>query len=378
MALSEVVKPFGESRTLPATAYTSTAVFDWDLEHFFDEAWVCVGREEELAAGSVTERRAGKESILLSSPGDGQLAAHFNVCRHRGHELLSGGERALSLSCPYHGWSYRLDGTLRSAPRFGDTIEASDFELIPVRLEVWEGWVFVNVAGDAPELANYLGNLADLVGPYRPAELRIGARLAYEPAANWKLLCENYHECYHCSVIHPELCEVTPPDSGTNLSPTGAWIGGTMDLRPGVDTMSFDGSSPLEPLPGLDPFRKRTVGYFGGFPNLFLSLHPDYVMTHRLEPLAPGATRIVCEFLFPAEQVADSGFDVGFATEFWDLVNRQDWAACEAVQRGAASKGHRAGPLAPNEDAVYQFLALVGRSYAAGRLVLPPPPAQHR
>jgi Rieske 2Fe-2S family protein len=182
----------------------------------------------------------------------------------------------------------------------------------------------------------------------------------YVVAANWKVATENYHECYHCPLIHPELCSVSPPTSGHNYDLPGAWIGGCMDLRDEADTMSLDGRSAGRPIEGADP---RRVLYLGLLPNLLLSLHPDYVMTHRLEPLSPGRTRIECSWYFP-----DEGIDPSYAVDFWDRTNGQDWAACESVQRGISSPHFRPGPLAPNEDAVHRFVTTVARGYLGARL----------
>lgn len=148
---------------------------------------------------------------------------------------------------------------------------------------------------------------------------------------------------------------MTPPNSGDNWRSDGFWVGGSMDLREYAVTMSMDGASHGIPLDGVDP---RTVRYLGLFPNLLLSLHPDYVMSHRLEPLTPDRTRVECAWLF-APGVADPAY----AVDFWDLTNRQDWAACESVQRGVSSPHFRPGPLAPNENAVYAWVTMVARAY---------------
>jgi glycine betaine catabolism A len=142
-----------------------------------------------------------------------------------------------------------------------------------------------------------------------------------------------------------------------------------MELRPGAATMALDGTVGAAPLPGLDERRRRQVLYVGLFPNLLMSAHPDYVLTHRLEPLGPGGTRVECEWLFAPEAVAADGFDPSPAVRFWDLTNRQDWRACESVQRGMGSPGYRPGPLAPSEDAVYRFVSLVAAGYLHGRVV---------
>jgi len=156
-------------------------------------------------------------------------------------------------------------------------------------------------------------------------------------------------------MIHPELCEVTLPTSGDNGTGPGAWVGGTMDLLPHATTMSFDGTSHAAPLPDADP---RIVTYVGLFPNLLISAHPDYVMTHRLVPLTPDRTFIECQWLF-----ADPDADPAYAVEFWDRTNRQDWAAVSSVQRGLGSGMHQPGPLAPNESAIYDWVTMLARGY---------------
>jgi glycine betaine catabolism A len=164
---------------------------------------------------------------------------------------------------------------------------------------------------------------------------------------------------------------VTPPDSGDNSSPDGAWVGGSMDLMDHAQTMSMTGESRGVMLPGLTDTQRRQVFYLGVFPNLYLSLHPDYVLTHRVEPLAPDASRIECEWLFPKAAIGRPGFDPAYATEFWDVTNKEDWAACESVQRGVSSRAYKPGPISGPEDAVYQFVTLVADGYLTGRATRP-------
>jgi glycine betaine catabolism A len=366
-SLRAVLAPLGESLTLPGEAYTSADVFAWEMEHFFDRSWVCADRVAELTPGGLTSTRAGSEGILLTRDDADALHGFFNVCRHRGHELLpeGGAARAGVITCPYHGWAYGLDGRLRGAPSMPD-IDRETFGLVPVRTEAWLGWAFANVCGDGQGLAEHVGNLDELVRAYEPERLVLGASRDYEVETNWKLAHENYHECYHCSNIHPELCAVTPPDSGHDFEPSGVWVGGSMDLRPHAVTMSMTGESGASPLRGLDAERRRQVLYFGLFPNLLLSLHPDYVVAYRLVPMEPARTRIECRWLFAPEDAGRDGFDPAFAVDFWDLVNRQDWAAIESVQRGMASRGHRQGPLSPREATVRDFDSIVARGYLTG------------
>jgi Rieske 2Fe-2S family protein len=147
-----------------------------------------------------------------------------------------------------------------------------------------------------------------------------------------------------------------------------------MDLKEDAVTMSISGESGGVPIPGLDPRRLREVGYIGLFPNLLISPHPDYVMTHRIEPVSPGRSRIECQWLFPPEAWERDGFDPSYAVEFWDLTNRQDWNACESVQRGVASRGYRPGPLALEEDNVHQLLTMIAGGYLEGGPGKPVPP----
>jgi Rieske 2Fe-2S family protein len=370
-AVARAARPFGQSRMLPAAAYTSADVFGWEQRQLFAAGWFCLGRIEELMPEGSTQRgiRVGDIPVLLTAvPGASGLngiRAFADTCRHRGHELMGDGGCAAgaAITCPYHAWSYRLDGSLIAAPGFRDSEQFAKTEhaLVRLPLESWQGWAFVNATGDAAPLATWLGDLDQLVAPYEPGELVVAATHRYTLAANWKVITENYHECYHCPLIHPELCEVSPPTSGENYDLPGAWVGGTMTLRDGAVTMSLSGRSDSEPLPAAPPGEVR---YLGLLPNLLLSLHPDYVMAHRFTPTGPATTEVECSWLFPAEAMGRPGFSADYAVDFWDLTNRQDWAACESVQRGVSSPHYQSGPLAPSEDAVHDFVSRIARAYA--------------
>jgi Rieske 2Fe-2S family protein len=366
--LARSLRAFGESVMLPRSAYVDPAVFAWEQKHFFGSGWTCVGFGAQLAQpGDQRAESVGAGSVLLSRDDEGTLHAFANTCRHRGHELLPCGEAAQrnSIICPYHSWTYSLSGGLRFASGFKgrDGFDESAWGLVELPVVDWHGLIFVDGSGQAPPLADSLQVLDELVAPYEPERLVIAGRHEYDAAANWKILTENYHECYHCPMIHPELCKVSPPKSGENYPAQGAWVGGWMDLRDGMDTMSLDGTSHGVPLRGLDATGLRTVIYVNIFPNVLLSLHPDYVMTHRLVPLAVDRTMIECSWAFAPEAVDKPGFDPGYAVEFWDITNRQDWGACESVQRGLTSEHALPGPLSPDEDAVYQFVTMIARGY---------------
>jgi len=365
------------ARTLPAEAYTSQEVFGWEAEHFFEAGWVCVGRADELAEpGDQKAFRIGSEGVLVVRDLQGRLHAFHNTCRHRGHELLTPGEHRnlRAIKCPYHAWVYGLDGRLQGAPRFGDMpgFDKDDHPLVEARIEQWHGWLFLNASGDAPPLAEVVGNLDELVTPWEIGRMFVAARHEYVIEANWKTITENYHECYHCPSIHPALCEVTPVDSGENFPHDGLWVGGNMWLKDFAETMSLSGASHGVRIRGLNDEQARQVFYFGLFPNLLISLHPDYVMAHRFEPLGPGQSRVECTWLFPPEARERPDFSPDYASEFWDITNREDWEACASVYRGLQSRGFRQGPFAWNEDEVHVFMAMVAQGYLDGRASRPP------
>ena len=355
---------------LPPAAYTSAEVFAWERQHFFGGGWTCAGHASRLpAAGDQLAVATGAGGALIVRGEDGIIRAFANTCRHRGHELLpcgAGAVNAKAIVCPYHSWAYSLSGELRGAPGYRG-LPAKDWSLRELPAVEWHGLVFIDGSGGAAGPLP-LSLLDPIVAPYEPARLVVAATHTYDAAANWKILTENYHECYHCPTIHPELCSVSPPHSGENYASAGAWIGGWMELRDGAVTMSLDGHSDGVPLRGLSGDGLRTVVYVGIFPNVLLSLHPDYVMTHVLVPTAADRTVIECSWAFAPEAASAPGFDPSYAVDFWDLTNRQDWSACESVQRGLGSPFAAPGPLSPDEDAVYSFVTTVARGYLGARV----------
>lgn len=365
-------------RMLPAAAYTSDEVLAWERRHLFAGSWTCLGRLDELLPDGpgrpVTQRAlvVGDVPALLTRR-DGKLRMLANLCRHRGHELLSDGETSdrTRITCPYHAWNYNLDGTLRTAPGFKDLdgFRPEEHSLVELPVVAWAGWVFGHAqhpvgSPQVPDFTSHLGDLAGIIEPYHPERLTLADRHTYEVAANWKVIAKNYHECYHCPLIHPELCQVTPPDSGDNYRLPGAWVGGSMILRDGMASMTLTGEAAAAPLPDVDPTR---VEYLHLLPNLLISAHPDYVMTHRLVPLAPGRTWVECSWF--ALPDADGDASAAAGVEFWDLTNKQDFTATESVQRGLESPHFVPGPFAPNEDAVAHFVQIMGRAYHSGSLV---------
>jgi Rieske 2Fe-2S family protein len=354
--LAATACPLEEARTLPRGVYTSPEVLALEHREIFGRMWLCVGREEDLdGPGCFLTHPIGDERILVVRGEDGALRAFFNVCRHRGARLVEEpcGRLRGALSCPYHAWTYALDGRLVRAPRAEPGFRAEDFPLAQARLDTRDGFVFVNLDGTAPALGAALADLPDLAR-YGLARLRRARRVEYTVEANWKVIAENYSECYHCPLVHPQLSRISDLRSGAFQSGR-CFSGGPMMLREGFDTMSTTGTSSLAPIAGLAGEDLRLINYYVVYPNLMLGLHPQYALVHQGWPLAPGRTRVVCEWLFPPESLAAPGFDPADMVDFWDTTNRQDWALCERVQRGAASTGCVPGPYHPSERCVHAF-----------------------
>jgi glycine betaine catabolism A len=362
------------ARSLPGLSYTAEAEFAREREAALFADWFCVGREESLAeTGDYLAASVAGESILVVR-NDAGLAGFYNLCRHRGSRLVpvAGSQPEASpgatgclpggtIRCPYHGWTYGTDGSLRSAPFLPDLRRYRDrLALHPVGIATWGGFVFARLGAAGPPLATQLNGADQRLASYPLAQLRTGHRLTYQVAANWKVVLENYNECYHCGPVHPELCELVPAFSrgGAGLD----WDAG-IPHRDGAYTFTLTGTARRAPFPGLtDAQRTRHLGELV-LPNLMLSLSCDHVAAFTLWPRGAGHTTVICDFLFAADEVAAAGFDPSDAVEFWDLVNRQDWAICEQVQDGMGSRMFTVGYLAPME----QPSADVGR-YVSARL----------
>jgi glycine betaine catabolism A len=357
--LARTRRPFADARTLPAAVYTSSEVFRLEQQALFGRSWLCAGRERDLpAAGDFFVQEIAGDSVIVLRGADRNIRAFFNVCRHRGSRLITvpKGSGLKRLLCPYHAWSYELDGRLHTAPQMGHEFKADAVSLNPVRLGIHEGFIFLNLDDSAAPLQEYLADLPDL-SRFGMAKLSCGKRIEYEVAANWKFICENYSECYHCAGVHPQLARISDLIArAERRQEIGACFnGGPMLMREGVETMSMSGKSTVAQIPGLSAKDHRYVYYYVIYPNLLLSPHPDYVLTHTAWPIAPDRTRVICEWLFTAEAMARPGFDPSDMVEFWDVTNRQDWGLCEGAQAGAGSRGFRPGPYHPTEDCVHTF-----------------------
>jgi glycine betaine catabolism A len=346
--------------SLPGPSYTSEREFAAEREAVLFADWFCVGREESVPGpGDYLAADIAGESVLVVRTPDG-LAGFYNLCRHRGSRLVPvavaqpaaspepSGCVGGAIRCPYHGWTYGLDGTLHAAPFLPELRRyRGRLSLHPVAVTTWGGFVFARLAPAGAPLQDQLNGADERLTEYPLAQLRTGHRLVYQVAANWKVILENYNECYHCGPVHPELCELVPVfrRGGGGLD----WDGG-IPHRDGAYTFTLSGTTTRAPFPGLsDRARTRHLGELV-LPNLMLSLSGDHVAAFMLWPHGAGHTTVVCDFLFHPDEIARADFDPGDAVAFWNLVNRQDWTVCEHVQDGMRSRMFRVGYLAPMEQ----------------------------
>jgi phenylpropionate dioxygenase-like ring-hydroxylating dioxygenase large terminal subunit len=346
---------------LPKYMYVDHEHWLHERDHVLYASWFCVGRIDELGldrAGRLAVTEVAGESILVTRDLTGELHGAYNVCRHRGSQVVPVDPRTDppapcavgALRCPYHSWTYDLRGALLKAPHTDGVgeFDKSRFGLTPIAVDTWGGFVFVHLTpSKAQPLLDEIGELVAPISRYPIAELVRGRRYEYDVAANYKVLSENYNECYHCGPVHPELTRLVPSfgGGGTDLD----WDAG-VEHREGAWTFTMSGTTDRSPFAGLDDDeRSRHKGALL-HPNLWLSCSPDHVAAFTLWPTAVDRTRIVCDLLFAADEAAAGSFDPDDAGDLWDLVNRQDWAVCESVQRGMSSRAYGQGWFAPMED----------------------------
>jgi len=334
------------------------------MERFYFGSWICAGRTAEIPnAGDYFLREIGRESIIVVRDAAGDVRAHYNVCRHRGTRMCTAPQGRLErIQCPYHGWTYGLDGRLLGAPHMdAPDFSPVEYSLHPVKTAIWDGHLFLHPGNDPSPLAGQLGDLPAKFAAWRMQDLGLNKRIVYQVKANWKLIVLNYNECLHCPLVHPLLNRLTDYAGADNAPPTPTYIGGSMGFRGGAETMSMDGRRRRDCLPGLSGEDCLRVHYYAVYPNMLLSLHPDYMMVHTLWPEAVDRTKIVCEWHFHPSEMAKAAFIADDAIEFWDATNREDWKISELAQAGIQSRVYSPGPYSRREELLHAFDEVVLR-----------------
>ena len=342
------------AKTLPQRYLVSPDVFEQEQERIFSRQWLFVGHQNQIAkAGAFFVQEVAGESLIILRDQKEEVRGFYNVCRHRGTRICAEKEGQFrgTIQCPYHAWTYGLDGRMVGAPHM-DKVEGFDkaeHSLHPVNLAVWEGFIFVNLADHPTPLETAFAPLAGKFTHWNLPRLRSARRIEYDVRANWKLIFENYSECYHCPLVHPALSKLTPYDSAENDLCEGPFLGGFMSITKG-SSLTMSGNACAMPVGDIRAEDHQRVFYYSIFPNMLLSMHPDYVMVHQIWPQAPDRVFILCDWYFHPEAFAQADFNPGDAIEFWDMTNRQDWHVCELSQQGIGSRMYQPGPYSPRES----------------------------
>ncbi|HXI33278.1 MAG TPA: aromatic ring-hydroxylating dioxygenase subunit alpha [Gemmatimonadales bacterium] len=362
------------ARTLPGRYYTTPEILSEEAERIFRKRWICVGRVETIAQpGDYVVVEIAGESIIVLKDQSGERRAFYNVCRHRGTRLCEAthGKLSETIQCPYHAWTYALDGRLIGAPHMNEVagFDKKEYPLHGVALAEWEGFLFVNLARDAEPLAEAFAPLVGRFAQYNLSRLRTTRRIEYDVRANWKLILQNYNECLHCPTIHPELSTKLPYTSGANDLIDGPFLGGYMEIKAPNESATMTGRACGLPLGDFSDADRHRAFYYALFPTMMLSLHPDYAVFYTVWPKAPMESRVVCEWMVHPDSPAAPGYNIADAEEFWDRTNRQDWHICEQSQLGVSSRIYQPGPYSPRESipAAWdrEYLRVMG--HAAGR-----------
>ena len=355
------------SFTLPSRFYTSTSTFEAEQSAIFDRCWFYVGHRSQLVEhGSYLTASVGEQDVVLIRDADGTVNAFYNVCQHRGHQLLSGSGRALTMVCPYHAWTYALDGSLRHARNTQElpNFDMCDFGLTSVQVEELCGFLFVNLDEEAPSLASQAPDLEEELRTYCPSidSIQLVQRDTFDVACNWKTLVDNFLECYHCAPAHRDFVDLVDMDSYRSVT-NGIYSSHVSDAARTTDSTAYSFT------PGDVEF-----GYAGWFlwPNLTIWIYPGDANVSILQML-PSETEMTLEYQdwFAPLGIATPQLKEAMAYQK-DVLQPEDIGLCESVQKGLRSHGYDQGRFvvdndrtALSEHAVHHFQLMVANALGA-------------
>ena len=362
------------ARTMPREYYTSPAILAEEWETIFARAWNCVGRASAIPhRGDYVLRTVAGESLIIVRGADDVPRAFFNVCRHRGTRLCTAasGRFSGSIQCPYHAWTFGIDGRLIGAPHMQEVegFRKQDYPLHAAALAEWEGFIFVSIAERPVPFAEWFAPMLQRLSRFNLSGLTVGHHVTYDVTANWKLVFQNYSECLHCPVIHPELAAVLPYQSGANDLTEGPFLGGYMEITEPNQSATMSGRAcgrVVNDALGTDD--RRRAYYYSLMPNLLLSIHPDYVNYYLVSPVTVDHTVVESEWMFHPANEDDPAFNPSDAITFWDVTNRQDWDIVARSQQGISSRRYEPGPYSPRESVPAawdrEYLRMMGRGHS--------------
>lgn len=362
--------------SFPREYYTSAEWFEREMQLIFSRQWLYAGHESEIRhSGDFLTREVGVESILVTNDGD-SLHALYNVCRHRGARVCQQANgNARHLVCPYHRWTYGLDGRLTAAPAMSETFEPSRYPLFSAHVTSWHGLVFINLSEDAPEPLDHILEPA-MAGfaPFGVANCKVAHAIDYHVSANWKIVLDNFVECYHCPGAHPEFCrtfDLRQNPGGVLSTPAHPLLLvdiGEFMLKPGAKSSTMTGKPVCRKLMGgltEDDLPLAVALTFR--PTSSAIIFGDYGIVHDFQPLSPTETRVRCQWLVAGDAEQGRDYDIESLIALWDITNRQDWVLCEMTQKGTLSRHFSPGPNSLEQEPAVEvfrssYLAMMGES----------------
>lgn len=361
--------------------YVDDDVFSAELESIWRKYWLFAGTLADIPKpGDYFTYQIHHDSIIVIRGNNGEVYAHHNTCRHRGSLIcLQERGRAPKLVCPYHQWVYDKDGSLLNARLMPDDFNKSDFSLAPVNVRVAGGFIFISLSDNPPDFEKVISDYSPFLKPYRVDQAKVAFRKSYELRTNWKLVAENFRECYHCGPAHPEYCSAV---IGANMKESASetleqrkaeWerSGLATDtvefeddsfhfairypLRPGVESYSTDGKPVAIPMGDHKDYNAGVLGLVV-LPNFWMDAVSDYMWTMRVTPVGPGKTLIDLAWLVDSTAIEGVDYAIERLAEFWKITGEQDWQLCENNYAGIESSAYKPGPYAPVELDVVKFI----------------------
>lgn len=362
--------------------YTDQRIFDLEWEGIWRKYWLFAGTTAEIPKpGDYFVYNAHKDSIIVIRGDKGEVFAHYNTCRHRGSVIcLKESGNAPKLMCPYHQWVYNKDGSLFKSRLMPDDFDKSSYGLHPVHVEVVSGLIFISLAENPADFSKVKNDYTAFLKPYKVDQAKVAFKKSYELRTNWKLIAENFRECYHCGIAHPEYCSAVV---GANLTESAEAVTSerrvewqrkglaidTIDfennsfhfairypLRPGIQSYSLDGKSVSKPMGDHNDFDAGVLGLVV-YPGFWMDAVSDYMWFMRVTALGPSRTAVDLTWLVDSAAVENVDYSVERLTEFWKITGEQDWQLCENNYRGVESSRYQPGPYAPVEDDVAKFIS---------------------
>ena len=352
----EVRRPLLEAQTLPSWCYTSQAFYEREVERIFFREWNFIGRADRIPnhGDYFTIEFAGVPVVVVRGK-DGGVRAFSNVCRHRGAKIMNGEGNAKRFRCPYHSWSYRLDGRLEHAPEMHEThaFDLGDYGLKPIRLETWAGFLFITFDPGCADLMTFLGDLPELTAPYRFEDMTCVRRKVYDLACNWKIYVENAMEAYHVPTVHMQTISRQKRENSPAIPSAGGYCG--IFTRHEGSRAILPGEAGFPHLPTLSGQSAQGTYYILIYPSTMFGCTLDCMWWLELHPRGPEQTRLVVGSCFPDETIARDDFDALIPNYYrrWETSIAEDNAISEQQQAGMRSPFLSPGRLSHLEPLVH-------------------------